>query len=124
MSAFVIAKRNCADWDLPVFHAGEQDDDEAIAAFTSVARAANYICDADMDGEHNVQEVAAVELFAIMVKAHEEGIRYMVINPDRARHMLGERQPVLILEEHIARSAHSLMCDIHECGCREPKTSH
>jgi hypothetical protein len=118
VATYVIAKKNRGEWDLPVFHAGERGDDEAIAAFTGAGRAADYLRAAQMQDDHDVHEVTAIELFEIMVEAHEEEIRYLAVNPDRASHSFGKKQPVIVLKEQLHRFADLLVRDIHIGGLR------
>lgn len=112
MAAYLIAKKDCDDWDLPVFYAGDGDRDEAIVVFTGRSRAARYLCDTGLEEDHEVSELSAIELFEMMVKAHEEGIAYVAVNPDRQQQLAGRRQPLIVLERELTRCAQRLWHDV------------
>jgi hypothetical protein len=112
MAAYLIVYKDCDDWDLPVFYAGDGDREEAIAVFTGCPRAAKYLRDAGLQEDHEVCEVSAIELFEMMVKAHEEGVGYVAVNPNRKQQLAGRPQPVIALERQLTRFAERLWHDV------------
>lgn len=112
MPAYLIANKDCDHWDVPVFSAGEGHRDEAVAVFTGPSRAAKYLRDTGLEEDHEVCEVSAIELFEMMVKAHEEGVAYVAVNPNRQRQLAGRRQPVIVLERQLTRFAERLWHDV------------
>jgi hypothetical protein len=112
MAAYLIIQKNCDDWDVPVFRAGDGDRNEAIAVFTGRTRAAQYLHDAGLEEDHQVCEVSAIELLEIMVRAHDEGVAYVAVNPTREQQLAGERQPVIVLERQLTGFAETLWHDV------------
>jgi hypothetical protein len=47
----------------------------------------------------------------MMVKAHENGIAYVAVNPRREQQLAGERQPVIVLERQLTGFAETLWHD-------------
>jgi hypothetical protein len=111
MAAYLIIQKGCDNWDIPVFHAGDGFRDEAIAVFTSRTRVARYLHNSGLEEDHEVCEVSAIELFEMMVKAHENGIAYVAVNPRREQQLAGERQPVIVLERQLTGFAETLWHD-------------
>ena len=105
MSAFLIVKKDCHDWDLPVFSAGLG---EAIIVFTSAARADRYLHDTHLALEHEVSEATAIELIEIMLTAHEEGIAYVAVTPEKQRFRTAIQQRLLPIKSTLAAFAADL----------------
>jgi hypothetical protein len=105
MPAFLITRKNCCDWDLPVFSTGLS---EAIIVFTSAARADRYLHDSHLETEHEVSEVTAVELIDIMLAAHEEGVTYVAVNPEQQRPSSAIQQRLLRMKPMLAEFAAEL----------------
>lgn len=112
MAAYMIVQKEGEDWDVPIFHAGGKNRDEAITVFTGRTRAAQYLHDAGLEEDHQVCEVSAIELLEIMVTAHDEGVAYVAVNPNREQQLAGERQPVIVLERQLTRYAERLWHDV------------
>lgn len=114
MAAYVIAKKGSELLDTPVFHAGESNDEEAVAVFTSADAAGGYIEAAGWTGEQEVGELDALQLLCWLVKAHQEGIRYLAVNPDRSPDSAGG--PLVIIEEKLAGIANQVPGEIFASG--------
>lgn len=112
MAAYLIVRKDCDDWDIPVFYAGDGGRDEAIAVFTGRTRAVQYLRDAGLQEDHRVREFSAIELFEMMVKAHQDGVTYVAVNPKPEQQLVGQRQPVIVLERQLARFAERLWHDV------------
>lgn len=111
MSAFLIARSDCCDWDLPVFDSRRGD---AIAVFTSAERAGRYLRERHLQQDHQVSEISAMELVEVIIGAQEAGVRYLAVNPQattepRTTHLLPVHPK---LKEFAAR----LVRDSHRCG--------
>lgn len=111
MPAFVIAKKNEQYLDAPVFHAGPNLDEEAVAVFTRRALAQSYIDDAGWD-DHCVEPLTGVQLLRWMVHAHEDRAQYLTIDLDRRAQLAGEPQRVVVIEEKLAGFAEQLTRDV------------
>jgi hypothetical protein len=94
---FVIAKKNCEYLDTPVFHAGPQGKEEAVAVFTSRQLAERYIDDASWSEEYEVGELEPIQLARWVVTANENGTDMLVVDPNCDEHLRGERQNVVFL---------------------------
>lgn len=120
--AYVIAQRGRDYLDSPVFHAGATGQEEAIAVFTSVDLAQKYIDDAGWADEHQAGLLDELQLLRWVVRAHEQGTQYVVINPNRTAQMAGEAQQVVAIEEKLAAFAEALTREISELTSREQQT--
>jgi protein phosphatase len=61
-------------------------------------RSGDHVRGAGLQEDHEVCQVSAIELFEMMVKAHEEGVAYAAVNPNRLQQLAGRPQPVVVLE--------------------------
>lgn len=112
MSAFVIAKKNSEFLDAPVFRAGADGGEEAVAIFTSRDAATKYIEEAGWAGDHEVGVLEPIQVLRWIVSAHEQGTGMVVVNPDRARQLGGEPQSVVYLDEPMGTFAELLRSDL------------
>jgi hypothetical protein len=108
MTAFVIAKKNSEFLDTPVFRAGADGREEAIAVFTSRETAEKYITDAGWTAEQEVGELQPIQLLRWIVTAYDQGTQMVVVDPTRARHLAGEPQSVVYLDEPMGTFAELL----------------
>ena len=108
MSAYVIARRGSEFLDTPVFCAGSSGKEEAVAAFADRVAAQRYIDDASWGSEYEVGELDHLQLLHWLVTAHTQGTHYLVVNPDRRRHLAGSEQEIMVIEERLAEFAESL----------------
>lgn len=99
MSAFVIAHDDSEYLDSPIFHAGSELKQEAIALFTDRGSAQGYIDSAGWSDRYTVGELLPIQILKWFECAHEEGVDLIAINPDRNWHLFGERQKVILLDE-------------------------
>jgi hypothetical protein len=111
--SFVIAKKNCEYLESPVFHAGTQGKEEAIAVFTSRNLATKYIADANWCDEYEVGDLKPIQLVRWLATANEQGIEMLVVDPDRDEHLVGERQNVIFLGDPLVAFADSLEAEIN-----------
>jgi len=112
MSAHAVAKRGVKFLDTPVFYAGPSGQEEAIAVFTDRSIAQRYIDQVGWADDHEIGELNELQLLRWTTTAHEQGSKFLTINPDRQSQMAGDRQEVLVIKEKLAAFAHSLMRDI------------
>lgn len=112
MASYVIAKKGSDLLDTPVFYAGESGNEEALAVFTDLDSAKGYLSAAGWTGDHDVGELTALQLLRWLVKAHDQGIRYLAINPDRSQQTAGDRQHVVAIEEKLTAVAESLSHEV------------
>ena len=108
MPAFVIARKNEQYLDAPVFHAGPNLDEEAVAVFTKRSLAQAYIDEAGWADDHSVESLTAMQLLRWMIHAHEDRAQYLTIDLDRTAQLAGEPQRVLAIEEKLADFAEQL----------------
>jgi hypothetical protein len=99
MNAFIITKRDSEFIDSPVFQAGTDDGEEAIAIFSSADTADQYILDAGWQDAQQVGTLKPVQVLRWLVLAHDQGIRMVVIDPNRERQLSGKPQAVIYLDD-------------------------
>jgi hypothetical protein len=107
----VIARKGSDELDSPVFHAGDAGDEEAIAAFTTREATQRYIDRAGWGESNEIGVLTPPDLLRWLLVAADQGVRWLVVNPDRDRHLAGEPQVVLGITEELAGFARSLMQD-------------
>lgn len=105
---FVIARKNRTFLDTPVFHAGLNSNEEAVAIFSERRLAEQYIWDAQWAENYEVGELQPIELARWLVLASEDGTDMLVIDPVRNDHLQGEHQDVIFLSEPLDAFAEAL----------------
>jgi hypothetical protein len=108
MSIYVIARKGESFLDTPVFHAGSDDDQEAIAVFTEPGLAESYLEDAGWKDEYEVGELRPIQMLRWFAMAYEDGSDLVAINPIRGSQKKGERQHVVDLSEPLKAFARTL----------------
>ena len=99
MNIYVIAERGKDQLDSPIFHAGSEQEEEAIAVFTTRERAEQYIQEAQWSGSYDVGELRPLQVLKWFQTAHDEGVHMVAINPDPSWANLSTREEVLSLED-------------------------
>ena len=107
--AYVISKRGGSVLDTPVFHAGDSGEEEVVVLFTGRQAAQEYIDQAGWGESDEIGELGLSELHRWLLKANEEGIHYLTVNPERQQHLAGDPQPVLFLDDLRDESAEKLL---------------
>lgn len=107
-AAYVIARTGSDELDSPVFHAGDAGDEEAIVVFTTREATQRYIDRAGWGEANEVSLLTPTDLLRWLLAAADEGIHWLVVNPDRDRHLGGEPQSVLGITEELDEFARSL----------------
>jgi len=111
MSVYVIAKKDCEFLDTPVFHAGPSGNEEAIAVFSNRESAQQYIDEAGWS-DHEVGELAPLQLLRWLVKAHEDGTAFLAVNPNRPGQLASKPQDVITIEAKLSEIATSLSASL------------
>jgi len=113
-AVFVIAKK-CMDFlGTPVFHAGESGEEEAVALFTNRQQAEQYLVHAGWSETDEIGELSPSDLLRWLVEAEQDGVRYVAVNANRDRHLAGDPQPVLSLDDLGEESADRLFREVME----------
>jgi hypothetical protein len=108
MATSLITTKSRADWDLPVFSLGEH---VSITVFTSAPRAARFIRERGLVRGHTVSKVSAIDLIHVLLAAHEDGVAYLVVNPDTCVPVCGTNQWVIQIRSKLAEFAAELARD-------------
>jgi hypothetical protein len=111
-AVYVIARKGSDELDAPVFHAGDAGDEEAVAVFTTREATQRYIDRAGWGGTDEVGVLTPQDLLRWLLVAADQGVHWLVVNPDRDRHLAGEPQTVLGITEEMAEFARSLARDV------------
>ncbi len=96
---FVIAAKDADDLETPVFVAGEDASESAVALFTSQEDAQRYMHAAGWDKTHETRPIGPDLLTDWLMQARSAGVQYIAINLDPTQLKTGEPQPVLNIEE-------------------------
>ncbi len=115
-AVYVIARKGTDELDSPVFHAGDAGDEEAVAVFTTRDSARRYIDRADWGESDEVGVLAPADLLRWLLVAADQGVHWLVVDPDRDRHLAGEPQTVLGITEELTEFARSLTRDAASPG--------
>jgi len=113
-TVFVMTEKGANFLDTPVFYAGESGDEEAVALFTDRQLAERYLDRAGWGQTDEIGELAPGALHQWLVEAEREGIRYVTVNPDRERHLAGDSQAALSLDDLGDQSPDSLFQEVTE----------
>ena len=124
MGAFVITRKHSEFLDTPTHRAGPDDKDEAIVVFTTRRAAEKYVEDAGWATEYEVGELRSIQLLRWVLIAFEQGTDMVVVNPSRKRHLAGEPQSVVFLNEPLDTFAELLRSEFIKQAAREEATSH
>jgi len=107
-SLFVITA-HASNWlNTPVFQAGDGDGEEAVAVFTTADAAHQYIDRAGWGQADEVGVLRPADQQEWFQSAFDDGVRWVVIDPDRDRHLAGDPQAVVAIEGELAALAGSL----------------
>ncbi len=113
-AVYVIAGKGSDELASPVFHAGDAGDEEAIAVFTTREGAQRYIERADWGKSDEVGELSPPDFLRWVLLAADQDVHWLVVDPDRDRHLAGEPQSVLGIDEELAGFARLLTQDVAE----------
>jgi len=104
----VIAKKGSDFLDTPIFHAGETGEEETVALFTNRERAQQYLDRAGWGAAEEVGVLRPGDQQEWFETAREDGVRWVVIDPDHDRHLAGDPQPVEAIEGDLTALAQSI----------------
>lgn len=102
MTIFVIVKKNVDVVDTPVFCAGEENQQEAIAVFTNRDATNKYIQAASWDVEYESAELDNTQAVRFLATALDDGVDLAVVDPEREKQMSGEEQRIVFLRDKFA----------------------
>jgi hypothetical protein len=111
-AVYVIAGKGSDELESPVFHAGDEGDEEAVAIFTTREGAQRYIDRAGWGESDEVGELPPRDYLRWLLLADDQGVHWLVVDPDRDRHLAGEPQAVVKIDEELAEFARSLTQDV------------
>jgi hypothetical protein len=112
LAVYVIAGKGSDELASPVFHAGDAGEEEVIAVFTSRRGAQQYIDRAGWGQSDEVGELPPPDFLRWLLLAADQGVHWLVVDPDRDRHLAGEPQAVIGIAEELAEFARSLTQDV------------
>jgi hypothetical protein len=111
-AVYVLAGKGSDELASPVFHAGDAGDEEAIAVFTTREGAQRYIDRAGWGQSDEVGELPPPDFLRWLLLAADQRVHWLVVDPDRDRHLAGEPQAVVGIAEELAEFARSLTQDM------------
>jgi hypothetical protein len=113
MPTYLITKKATDVLDTPVFSAGPDGDQEAVAIFTRLENAEKYLAAAGWK-DHQVAEVADRDFLRWVVKVYEGATDYLTIDPIRESQLAGEEQSTIEIASELDDLAERLMHSIVE----------
>jgi hypothetical protein len=114
-AVFMLAKKGERARELPVFAAGAEEGAEALAVFTSRELATLYLQVARWD-DHEVRIVAPPQLSRWLQQARTDGIRFIMVDPNRLDQVRGKQQALLPLDRLHDLSGENLYQEIRSIG--------
>jgi len=112
MDTYVITQKSSEFVDSPVFHAGQEGDQEAIAVFTTRELAEQYLREADWQQQYEVGALRPVQLLRWFTVASENGTDMVMVDPDRKSQTAGEQQQVVYIGKPLSAFADVLRNDL------------
>jgi hypothetical protein len=83
MSLFIISQQGDQQLNSPVFHAGGDGSDEAVAVFTSRDLAHEYVKAAGWEQDEEIAELRESELLHWLMTAADGGTKVVAVDPRR-----------------------------------------
>ena len=108
MDLYCIARKNKGFLDSPVFHAGEDEQQEAVAVFTELDKVEKYISEANWKEEYEPGKLKPIQLLRWLTIANEEGPDMVTINPEWNSQLQNVPQHVIDLKEPLDAFAETL----------------
>jgi hypothetical protein len=109
MDCYLISRTADAALDTIVFTAGPTDKEEAVAVFTDVSAAQSYIDKAGWSEQYSVASVEPIPFLRWLLKAYDEGVHYLVVDPDYDTQQRGESQNTLSIEAHLEHASSHIL---------------
>jgi hypothetical protein len=115
MSFYALTKKGEEDFTPPVFEAGTAEDEEAVGVFTTAEKAQAFLEAIEWQETDEIAELEPLDLLAWLLQAYQEGLEYLIVDPD-ANLAEGEEQTVLALEDEFEQLAETLAGDVRAAG--------
>jgi len=112
---YVLIRGNNGAAESPTFSIGEQDSEEAVPMFSARESAILFLQVARWD-HYRIHLVSPLNLNNLVAHFAQEGIRYVMIDPNRHDQERGVPQPVLDLENIRHLSGEELFEEIRATG--------
>jgi hypothetical protein len=109
MAAYLICRKERQDLETMVFSAGPNSSEEAVLLFTNPDAAQQFIDEAGWSAEWTVATVDAIPLLHWFLKAHEDGIQHVAVDPLWNDHAAGKRLSTLSIEGQLEHAAAHIM---------------
>ena len=101
MTAYILTRTQSEELDTVIFAAGPNDRDEAVAVFTDLANAEQYLVEANWSPEYTVATLESIPFLRWMLQLHDNGVSYLAIDPTFADQQSGVRIDTLSIEGHL-----------------------
>lgn len=111
MNFYALTKKGEEDFAPPVFETGTAEDEEAVGVFTTAENAEAFLEAIGWQETDEIAELEPIDLLGWLLEAHQEGLAYLIVDPD-ANLAEGEEQTVLSLEEEFEQLAAALADDV------------
>jgi len=101
MKTFIIGNDDGNMIDSPVIYAGDKGRQEAIAVFTDARATRRFLEAAGWQNQFSILRLVPNQLRGILKIARDDGVHFLVLNPERPGQFDGSRVNVLALESPI-----------------------
>lgn len=109
MHAYVFSKPESDDLQTPIFATGEHGREESTMLFTEADLASRFQAAAGWQDEEVVVELDAIPLLKWLIRLHESGTRYLVIDPDPEKYQQQAALPTMTVEDLLQDSVRELV---------------
>ena len=109
MAAYLISRTTSEVLDTTVFSAGPKDNEEAVLVFTSAKDAQQYIDDAGWQDDHTVATVESIPFLKWLMKAYDEGVQHLAVDPKYVDQASGTRLNTLDIEGQLEHAGNHIV---------------
>jgi Rad3-related DNA helicase len=101
MNLYVIAAKSTDEGSLdsPVFEVGRGTEESAVAVFLNAQVARAYIREAGWEKDQGVAQLEPADALKWLIRAHQDGVTHIAINPKRSAQLRGAPQDALLLSD-------------------------
>lgn len=113
MACYLISRASESTLETVVFAMDPSGSDEAVAVFSDPATARLYIEKSGMSDEYTVATLEPIPFLRWLLHVHEDGIEYLLCDPDFEAQKRGQPQNTLDVRAHLEHAGNHIMQVVH-----------